>query len=169
MLSLSPSSTGRALIAVAVALAWLPAAACAGPADVASGQDLRSPDTRDAASRTSVGTRSHARPTEEQAYPGLADLARSNDLPSPDARDTRVDLRSPDTRDAAAGREYPPTPTVVTLKEIKPEQVPDIGFDWGAAATGAAAAVSVILITAAAVATIMTRRRAHRNQLVAAA
>jgi hypothetical protein len=80
----------------------------------------------------------------------------------------RQDLRSPDTRDIADGRQYPPTPTVVKLKEIEaPEPVTATGFDWVAAVAGAASTLGVILLMTAA-AVIVTRRRAHRDQPVSA-
>ena len=113
-------------------------------------------------------------PQSTPVNPGTTVL-RTQDLRSPDARDTAArlktgqDRRSPDTRDIAAGRQYPPTPTVVTLKAIQPsEPVPATGFDWTAAATGAAALLGIILMMTAA-ALILTRRRAHRDQPVAAA
>jgi hypothetical protein len=181
----------RPTIACALACALLactPSVASAEPKNItpfvdepAPRQDLRAPDTRDAANRNQSPTSSLAGTT-------------SQDRRSPDARDTalahlrgihpssygsdasaaasriaaRQDLRSPDTRDIADGREYPPTPTVVALKEIKaPEPVPATGFDWIAAVAGAATALGVILLMTAAT-VIVTRRRAHRDQPVAA-
>jgi hypothetical protein len=81
--------------------------------------------------------------------------------------EARQDLRSPDTRDIAAGREYPPTPTVVTLKEIPPSDPVATGFDWSAAVAGAATALGLFLVMGVA-AVIVTRRRSHRDQPLAA-
>jgi hypothetical protein len=124
----------------------------AEPAQSEPAQDLRSPDTRDAAL------------AQERYYTSYADKT--------DAAEARIaarqDLRSPDTRDIADGRQYPPTPTVVTLKKINaPEPVPASGFDWLAAVAGAATTVGVILLMTAS-AVIVTRLRAHRDQPVAA-
>jgi hypothetical protein len=103
-------------------------AACAVPATAAAqGQDLRSPDTRDAAAAA-----------EAQSY---------QDLRSPDARDagqaphTQVtqDLRSPDARDAGRPIQVP-TPVV----EIR--AAPGSGFDWGDAGIGAAGALALLSI-----------------------
>jgi hypothetical protein len=106
-------------------------AACTAPATaVAQGQDLRSPDTRDAAAAA-----------EAQSY---------QDLRSPDARDaaqapdTQVtqDLRSPDARDA--GR--PPIQVATPVVEIR--EVAGSGFDWGDAAIGAAGMFALFSIAA---------------------
>jgi hypothetical protein len=173
------TKSGRTLVALTVALACVPAAASARPVDLPTAQDLRSPDTRDAANRNQSPTSSLAGTT-------------SQDLRSADARDpalwqeryystyqkepsqaalriaARQDLRSPDTRDVADGRQYPPTPTVVTLKEIRtPEAVPAADFDWIAATAGAATTLGMILLIGGGAA-IITRRRAHRDQPVAA-
>jgi hypothetical protein len=104
-------------------------AACAVPATAAAqGQDLRSPDTRDAAAAAKA-----------QSY---------QDLRSPDARDagqstdTQVtqDLRSPDARDAGQPPVKVPTPVV----EI--HAAPGNGFDWGDAGIGAAGALALLSI-----------------------
>jgi hypothetical protein len=104
-------------------------AACAAPATAAAqGQDLRSPDTRDAAAAA-----------EAQSY---------QDLRSPDARDagqapsTEVsqDLRSPDARDAGRPAIQVPTPVV----EI--HTASGSGFDWGDAGIGAAGALALLSI-----------------------
>jgi hypothetical protein len=106
-------------------------AACAVPAAAAAqGQDLRSPDARDAAAAA-----------KEQAY---------QDLRSPDARDAATtseprqysDLRSPDARDA--GR----TPVEVRAPVVEIREVPGSGFDWGDAAIGAAGTLALFSIAA---------------------
>ena len=137
MLSISTTSTRRALIALTVALGLT-------------------------ASTAAAEVPHHASP---EANPGgVADL-RSHDAAA--RIEARQDLRAPDTRDVAAGREYPPTPTVVTIKEIQPLEQSTTGFDWFAAVAGAAAALGLILLMTATV-MIVTRRRAHRDQPLAA-
>ena len=117
-------------------------AACAVPATAAAqGQDLRSPDARDAAAAA-----------EEQAY---------RDLRSPDTRDaaratlTRqyLDLRSPDARDAGRTPVEGPTPVV----EIR--EVPGSGFDWGDAGIGAAGMLALFSIAAGLALMVGARRR----------
>lgn len=165
--------TGRALIAITIALAFAPTVASARLIDAVPTpvQDLRSPDARDAANRSQSPTSSLAGTTSPAGVGGA--LATERDYPSypspvREEAASRIeagqDLRSPDTRDVAAGREYPPTPTVVSLKEITPAE-PATGFDSASAAVGAATLCGILLMTAAAV--IVTRRRAHRDQPVA--
>ena len=117
-------------------------AACAVPAmAVAQTQDLRSPDTRDAAA--------------------AAAAEHYQDLRSPDARDaarpseTRQysDLRSPDARDA--GR--PPVQVPTPLVEIR--EVPGNGFDWGDAGIGAAGLLALLSIAGGVTLLAVGRRR----------
>jgi hypothetical protein len=158
MFSLS-TKAGRTLIAMTVALACMPAVASAGPVDVVPSQDLRSPDARDAANRQQSPTSSLAGTTSSR--PDAHANAAASRI------EARQDLRSPDTRDIAAGREYPPTPTVVTLREARAPEVTNSGFNWVAALTGASAAFGLILLTTAAA--LLIRRRTHREQPVAVA
>ena len=161
--------TGRALIAITIALAFAPSVASARLIDAVPTpvQDLRSPDARDAANRSQSPTSSLAGTTSPDGVGGA--LALQSDYPSYPSPvidvatsriEARQDLRSPDTRDIAAGREYPPAPTVVSLKEINPAE-PAPGFDWAAAVAGAVTLGLILLMTAAIV--IVTRRRAHRQ------
>ena len=117
-------------------------AACAVPATaVAQTQDLRSPDTRDAAA--------------------AAAAEHYQDLRSPDARDagrtpdTHVtqDLRSPDARDAGRPPVQVPTPVV----EIR--EVPGNGFDWGDAGIGAAGLLALLSIAGGVTLLAVGRRR----------
>jgi hypothetical protein len=117
-------------------------AACAVPTTAAAqGQDLRSPDTRDAAA--------------------AAQMEGYQDLRSPDARDARQapdtaatrDLRSPDARDA--GR--PPVQVATPVVEIR--EVPGSGFDWGDAGIGAAGMVALFSIAAGVALAAGARRR----------
>ena len=106
-------------------------------------------------------------PSDQRSPDSRAEPAPSQPAPKLGSRPART-YASPDTRDIADGRQYPPTPTVVTLKKINaPEPVPASGFDWLAAVAGAAATLGVILLMTAS-AVIVTRLRAHRDQPVAA-
>src|SRR4051794_22946323 len=119
------TTTAGALLAT-VTLVAAPAAA------LAAGQDLRSPDARDAA----------------------AAAQKRQDLRSPDARDAaaaatrRQDLRSPDAPDAADRR-----PVIVQVPVS-----PDTGFEWDSAAIGALAGVGLMLSIAGGGVLIVRRR-----------
>jgi hypothetical protein len=125
-------------------------AACIVPATAgAQAQDLRSPDTRDAAAAAQQQSYQDLRsPDARDAAP--AETAQYSDLRSPDARDAgrtpdiRVtqDLRSPDARDAGRPPVQVPTPIV----EIR--EVPGSGFDWGDAGIGAAGMLALFSIAA---------------------
>jgi hypothetical protein len=125
-------------------------AACAVPAAAAAqGQDLRSPDTRDAATAAQQQSYQDLRsPDARDAAP--VETAQYSDLRSPDARDagrtpdTSVtqDLRSPDARDA--GR--PPVQVATPVVEIR--EAPGSGFDWGDAGIGAAGMFALFSIAA---------------------
>jgi hypothetical protein len=123
-----------AVIGVAVAtLAVSPAAAQ---------QDLRSPDTRDAASGRWI------MPEEGlPAYPTPSDRPRD-----------RQDLRSPDTRDAATGRDVSDSPQVTVVRLPQPAPVPAGGIDWDDVVMSAAVALVLIGLSTAAV---LYRRRPH--------
>jgi hypothetical protein len=112
-----------------------------------------------------------AAPTAAAEIPHHAS-PEANPVVTPDDKaaaliEARQDLRSPDTRDVAAGREYPPTPTVVTLKQVEPSNPVDTGFDWFAAVAGAGIVLGLVLLMSG-TAVIVTRRRAHRDQPLAA-
>jgi hypothetical protein len=139
-------------------------AACAAPAaPAAQGQDLRSPDTRDAAAAAAAAQQHY----QDLRSPDTRDAARASetrqysDLRSPDARDagrtadTRVtqDLRSPDARDA--GR--PPVQVPTSVMEIR--EVPGNGFDWGDAGIGAAGLLALLSITGGVTLMVLGRRR----------
>jgi hypothetical protein len=122
-------------------------AACAVPATAAAqGQDLRSPDTRDAAAAAAGQSGEYVYSSDPAS--GGARTQVSQDLRSPDARDagqaadTQVtqDLRSPDARDAGQPTVKVPTPVV----EIR--AAPGSGFDWGDAGIGAAGALALLSI-----------------------
>jgi hypothetical protein len=159
--------SSRLLLATTVALVCLPAAASARPIAAVPGQDLRSPDARDAARTPPAAVRQFASPDARDAalaqeryyssYAGETDAARVRVA-------ARQDLRSPDTRDVAAGREYPPIPTVVTLREVHQPEVSNSGFDWVAAGAGAGSVLGVILLTSGG--GLLVRRRTRDKQLV---
>jgi hypothetical protein len=111
----------------------------AGPAG-AHAVDVRSPDTRDGASR----------PT-----------AAGPDLRSPDTRDgatrptaVRHDLRSPDARDSGIRR----APHVVAPTVTRPVVAPETGLDWQSAGIGALASAG-LLISLAGGGLLVVRRR----------
>jgi hypothetical protein len=122
------SRTVAATLAIGAVLA--PAAAAQ--------QDLRSPDTRDAAERAE----------------------RVQDLRMPDTRDAAErpqhvqDLRMPDTQDSAVGRGLENAPVVEFVDAPRAD-----GFDWTDAVVGAAGGFGILLIgTGAAMATVRIRR-----------
>ena len=145
-------------------------AACAVPATAAAqGQDLRSPDTRDAAAAAEAQSYQDLRsPDARDAANGL-DTRQYSDLRSPDARDvartadTSVaqDLRSPDARDA--GR--PPVEVSTPVVEIR--EVPGSGFDWGDAGIGAAGMLALFSIAAGLALMAGGRRRRRAVQVPA--
>ena len=104
-------------------------------------QDLRMPDTRDAA----------------------AAAERKQDLRMPDTRDAaaaaerKQDLRTPDTRDWAAGRGVDTAPVIEFVEVRKPS-----GFDWTAAGLGAGAGIGLVLVGAG---TAMTAARLRRRSI----
>ena len=125
--------TRSIIIAFAVSVAVAPAAAAQ--------QDLRSPDTRDAAMQAE----------------------RRQDLRMPDTRDAaklaerKQDLRMPDTRDWAAGR-GPDKAPVIEFVEVRTPN----GFDWEDAGLGAATGIGLVLIGAG---TAMTAARLRRRSV----
>jgi hypothetical protein len=121
-------------------------------------QDLRSPDTRDA------------------AITSAARAAASQDLRSPDTRDAaitsaaqvpaaRQDLRSPDTRDAATD----PRSTTIQVEPItRVVKITSDQFEWGDAAIGAAGALALMLVLASATFAWTRHRHAATGHLTAA-
>ncbi len=159
-------------------------AVCALPATAAAQQDLRMPDTRDAAAASgdmppppsSIATEA------ERSY---------RDLRSPDAKDAareavtspapRQDLRSPDAIDAAqhrglyesgpyvlnrgygspdavdAARDLPPVQIPTPVVEVR--GTPSGGFDWGDAGIGAAGMLALFSIAAGSGLLLVGRKR----------
>jgi hypothetical protein len=113
--------------------------AIAAPA-AAADQDLRMPDTRDAASAAQQSHRSYT----DLRSPDARDAGRAAATVAPASPGARyADLRSPDARDAA--RSYASTPTVVAASTAD-------GFDWASALIGAAAGAGILLALLAALA-----------------
>ena len=127
-------------------------AACAVPATAAAhyGQNLQSPDTRDAAA--AVGYMYSSDQASGQARV-------QGDAPA--ATQVTQDLRSPDARDA--GLPESPTPdTVVAIREA-----PASGFDWGDAGIGAAGLLAMLSIAGGLALMVSTRRRRRGSELPA--
>jgi hypothetical protein len=125
-------------------------AACAVPASAAAqGQDLRSPDTRDAA------TAAQAEGYQDLRSPDARDAGRT-----PDTGATQ-DLRSPDARDAGRPRVEVPS-SVVEIREV-----PTGGFSWGDAGIGAAGILALLSITTGLALMVGARRRRRGVQVAA--
>ena len=145
-------------------------AACAVPATAAGqGQDLRSPDARDAAAAGGYMYSSDAASAEARVQghaPATTQVAQ--DLRSPDARDARTepvtqvaqDLRSPDARDA--GR----LPAQVATPVVEVRDAAGSGFDWGDAGIGAGSVLALVLIGAGASVAVSHRRHHGPSPLV---
>jgi hypothetical protein len=133
-------------LAVALTGAALATVALAPGANALPYEDLRSPDTVDAARAAGDA-------------PPASSIAASaggayQDLRSPDARDAALppelratgfesaqDLRSPDTRDVATG--YNPR---IASQPVVDESPASDGFDWTSAAIGAAVGAGLLLV-----------------------
>jgi hypothetical protein len=144
--------------------------ACSLPASAAvAQQDLRSPDTRDAAT---ASKQEAPAPPSSMGGPGGNG---NQDLRMPDTRDAaggaatvrpaqpRQDLRSPDARDAA--RDLPPVH--VQMPVIHVREVPSGGFDWGDAGIGAAGMLALFSIGAGSTLLVTNRRRRRGFQAAA--
>jgi hypothetical protein len=106
------------------ALITLAIAATASPGGALAGQDLRSPDARDAAS----------------GYRPSVDTAQSGTVAQ--------DLRSPDARDAATG--YRPT---LELSQPTAQPTSPGGFDWLSWSIGVVAATGLLAVITVAITT----------------
>jgi hypothetical protein len=125
---------------VAVAVTF----AAVSPAGAIAAQDLRSPDTREAAAA--------AAPPADLRSPDVRDVAARTTVPAPAA-----DLRSPDARDAAAGRDTTTAPTVMVVGVPHVVAAGD-GMDWTDAGIGAGGALALV-VAALAAAFVLGRRR----------
>jgi hypothetical protein len=136
-------------------------AACAAPATAApQNQDLRSPDTRDAAEAAKMQGYQDLRSPDARDAATPSKPRQYSDLRSPDARDAgrppvdvTQDLRSPDARDAG----QPPVQVATPVVEIR--EAPGSGFDWGDAGIGAAGMFALFSIAAGVALTVGSRRR----------
>ena len=147
-------------------------AACAVPATAAAhyGQNLQSPDTRDAAANAKVDYSMNAAGGDYAPAAAPAATQVAQDLRSPDARDaarrepvTQVaqDLRSPDARDA--GR----PPPRFRRRSWTIRDAPASGFDWGDAGIGAAGLLAMLSIAGGLALMVTTRRRRRGSELPA--
>jgi hypothetical protein len=150
-------------------------AACAVPGTAAAhhGQNLQSPDTRDAAAAGQSGEymyssdQASGQARVEGHAPATAQVTQ--DLRSPDARDAKTepvtqvaqDLRSPDARDAG----LPESPTPDTVVDIR--EAPSSGFDWGDAGIGAAGLLAMLSIAGGLTLMVTSRRRRRGSELPA--
>jgi hypothetical protein len=164
-------------------------AACAVPATAAAQtQDLRSPDTRDAAT-AAARLHEYMYSSDPDSAAARAQGQAPQDLRSPDARDAKTepvtqvaqDLRSPDARDAAQAAKVevaqdlrspdardaglPEASTPDTVVEIR--EVPSSGFDWGDAGIGAAGILALLSIAGGLILMVTTRRRRHGTEMPA--
>jgi hypothetical protein len=152
--------THTAVVGVVVAALAAPGAAAqqdlrmpdtreAAAASTARGpQDLRMPDTRDAAARVAQRT---------VTMPGLA-------VPTP-LPDVRQDLRSPDTRDIVQGRGPSTAPDVTVIEVPQPAAAAAGGIDWGDAGMGAA---FMLVLAAAGILAVRSRRHRHPQTAISA-
>jgi hypothetical protein len=128
-------ATHRIIVAVAIACSL------AVPSASLAQQDLRNPDSRDAATTSSLAGTASPRPFSFVA--------------------PTQELRSPDARDAADGRGTFNTPDVTVVKLPQPAPVhADRGVDWADAGIGAA--ILLALAAGIAGATAIGRHRRHR-------
>jgi hypothetical protein len=136
--------------------------ACSLPASPAIGQqDLRSPDTRDAAAPPpSSAAAPESKDNQDLRMPDTRDAARGAAVPERPAAPGQ-DLRSPDARDA--GRDLPPVHIPAPVVEVR--EVPSGGFDWGDAGIGAAGMVALFSIAAGSTLLAVNRRRRRGLQV----
>ena len=130
--------TRAAAIAVAIAATAAPTASADDHwrTQPAPPQDLRSPDTRDAAQ-----------------HRGLYQPIRPQDQPQPPQ-----DLRNPDTRDFADGRGTYNAPEVVVVKAPPVAQPTATGIDWQDVGIGAGGLLGASLIALGGTLLIVQRR-----------
>jgi hypothetical protein len=135
-------------------------AACALPATAAAQQDLRMPDTRDAAAAAeeyqdlrSPDARDAARDVPPAS---LGDQARTQSQPGPYTDSERKLVESPEVQGmvARASREIRETPPVVEVRGA-----PSGGFDWGDAGIGAAGMLALFSIAAGSALLLVGRKR----------
>lgn len=114
-------------------------------------QDLRSPDTRDAARA--------AQPAQDLRSPDTRDAARAAEA-DPTVAVSGQDLRSPDARDAAGGRGTFNAPDVRVVTVSEPSS--SGGLDWGDAGIGAGGLLGLILLGLGSTLLVVHRRQARQ-------
>lgn len=147
-------------------------AVCAVPASAAAQQDLRMPDTRDAAAASAANGYQDLRspdakdaareagvvtgPTQDLRSPDAADAAQHRGLYESERGPYVLDRTygSPDAADAA--RDLPPVQIPGPVVEIRE---PSGGFDWGDAGIGAAGMLALFSIAAGSALMVTSRRR----------
>jgi hypothetical protein len=140
-------------------------AACALPATAAAQQDLRMPDTRDAAAAAEEyqDLRSPDAKDAARAVPpaSLGDQARTQSQPGPYTDSERKLVESPEVQGmvARASREIRETPPVVEVRG------PSGGFDWGDAGIGAAGMLALFSIVAGSALLLVGRKRRRGVQV----
>ena len=139
-------------LAQIIVMAGLATTALTGTAfgNDATGQDLRSPDARDAAQSTTSGIDLRSPDARDAARgPAGSDVAKTSEV---------TDLRSPDARDAADTSTFKPggasTPHIV--------RVTSSGFEWSDAGIGAAAMLGLIALCGGVLLLVSSRRRERR-------
>jgi hypothetical protein len=128
-------------------------AVCAVPTTAMAQQDLRSPDTKDAAREAATVTG----PRQDLRSPDAADAAQHRGLYENDRGPYVLerDFGSPDAADAA--RDLPPVQIPAPVVEVR--ELPSGGFDWGAAGIGAAGMLALFSIAAGSALLLIGRRR----------
>ena len=137
------------------------ALALSTPTTAGAQQDLRSPDTRDAAAAATAGQDLRSPDTRDATRPIVP---AGQDVQSPDARDAAAaatagqDLRSPDTRDATR----PIAPAQAPAPVQPSDRAPD-GFGWADASIGAAGMLGIVLALAGIA--LLTAHQRRRDQV----
>ena len=130
-------------------------AVCALPATAAAQQDLRMPDTRDAAAA--------AEEYQDLRSPDAVDAAAQRGIYAPDDGRYVLDRNygSPDAVDAA--RDLPPVQLPTPVVEVR--GTPSGGFDWDDAGIGAAGMLALFSISAGSALLLVGRKRRREVQV----
>jgi hypothetical protein len=143
-------------------------AVCAVPGTAAAQQDLRMPDTRDAAAAAAAeeyqDLRSPDAKDAARVVPpaSLGDQARTQSQPGPYTDSERKLVESPEVQGmvARASRDIRATPPVVEVRGA-----PSGGFDWGDAGIGAAGMLALFSIAAGSALLLVGRKRRRGVQV----
>jgi hypothetical protein len=120
-------------------------------------QDLRSPDTQDAAAR--IEARQDLRNPDNRTLEAARAWERYYSSYANKADEAAQDLRSPDARDAAAGRGTFNAPNVAVVKLPQPAPVAEDGIDWGDVGIGAGTLFGMVALGLTTALVIVHRRR----------